>query len=150
MAQQTVPRRPQSPNVFIDPPTNISQDRVDKRFTTYAKITPLFQPAEGLFATQLTEPSILKKPEICKQIRVTEPPAPLTRMTFQQQGTSAVQDRNKSKSPINNSRNRSAESRNRSTMNQNTPQFIYQPLTSSGASGLPKLKLTEFSVDSLE
>ena len=65
-------------------------------------------------------------------------------------GTSAVQDRNRSRSPINNSRNRSAESRNKSTMNHTSPQVIYQPVPSRGASGLPKLKLTEFSGDPLE
>ena len=84
------------------------------------------------------------------EIRVTNPPPPLTRTTFQQQETSAVQNRNWSQSPINNSRNRSAESRNRSTLNQTTPQVIHQPVSSSGASGLPKLKLTEFSGDPLE
>ena len=35
-------------------------------------------------------------------------------------------------------------------MNQITPQVIYQPVQSSGASGLPKLNLNEFSEDSLE
>ena len=35
-------------------------------------------------------------------------------------------------------------------MNYTTPQVIYQPLPSSGASGLPELKLTEFSGDPLE
>ena len=35
-------------------------------------------------------------------------------------------------------------------MNQITPQVIYQPVPSSGASSLPKLKLTEFSGDPLE
>ena len=150
VAQQSVPRRPLSPNVVIDPPTNVTQDRVDKRFSTYPKTTPLFQPGERFSSTQLTEPSILKKPEVLKPIRVTDPPAPpLTTTTFQQQGTSAVQDRNRSQSPINNFRNRSAESRNRSTMNYTTPQVIYQPLPSSGASGVPKLKLTEFSGDPL-
>ena len=151
VAQQSVHRRPLSPNVVIDPPTNVTQERVDKVFSTYPKTTPLFQPGEGLFSTQLTDPSILKKPEVLKPIRVTDPPAPpLTRTTFQQQGTSAVQTRNRSQSPINNSRNRSAESRNRSTMKHTTPQVIYQPVPSSGASGLPKLKLTEFSGDPLE
>ena len=135
MAQPSVSRRPLSPNVDIDPPTTVTQDRVDKRFSTYPKTTPLFQPGEGLFSTQLTEPSILKKPEIRKPIRVTEPPAPpLTRTTFQQQGMSAVQDRNRSQKPINNFENRSAESRNRSTMNRTTPQVIYQPVPSSGTS----------------
>ena len=121
----------------------MSHRRVDKRFSTYPKTTPLFQPGEGLFSTQLTKPSILKKPEVHKPIRVTDPPAPpLTGKTFQQQRTSAIQTRNRSQSPINNSRNRSAESRNRSTMNHTTPQFIYQPVPSSGTSGLPKPKLS--------
>ena len=151
LAQQSVHRRPLSPNVVIDPPTNVTQERVDKGFSTYPKTIPLLQPGEGLFSTQLTEPSILKKPEVLKPIRVTDPPAPpLTRTTFQQEGTSAVQTRNRSQSPIKNSRNRSAESRNRSTMKHTTPQVIYQPVPSSGASGLPKLKLTEFSGDPLE
>ena len=35
-------------------------------------------------------------------------------------------------------------------MKHTTPQVIYQPVQSSGASGLPKLKLTEFSGDPLE
>ena len=150
-AQQSVPQRPLSPNVVIDPPTNVTKDRADKRFSTYPKTTPLFHPGERLFSTQLTEPSILKKPEVRKSIRVTDPPAPpLTRTTFQQQRTSAVQYRNRSQSPNNSFRNRSAESRNRSTLNHTTPQVIYQPVPSSGASGLPKLKLTEFSGDPLE
>ena len=40
--------------------------------------------------------------------------------------------------------------RYRSTLNQTTIQVIYQPVVNSGASGLPKLKLTEISGDSLE
>ena len=35
-------------------------------------------------------------------------------------------------------------------MDHTTPQVIYQPVPSSGASGLPKLKLTEFSGGPLE
>ena len=152
VAQRSVPRRPLSPNVVIDPPTIVTQDRVDKRFSAYPKTIPMFQPGEGLCSTKLTEPSTLRKPETRKPIRVTEPTPPLTRTTYQQRGPSAVQDRNRSQSLINNSRNRSAESRNRSTVNQTTPQVIYQPVhvPSSGASGLPKLKLTEFSGDPLE
>ena len=150
VAQQSVPRRLLSPNVVIDPPTNVINDRADKSFSSYPKTTPLFQPGKRLFSTQLAEPSFLKKPEVRKPIRVTDPPAPpLTRTAFQQQGTSAVQDRNGSQIPINNLRNRSAESRNRSILNCTTPQVIYQPLPSSGASGLPNLKLTEFSGDPL-
>ena len=117
-------------------------------FTNISAPTLLFQPGEGLFSTQLTEPSILKKPEICKSLRVMHPPPPLTRTTFQQQGTSAVQCRNRSQRPINSSRKRSSERINRNTMNQNTPQVIFQTVQSSGASGLPKL--TEFSGDTLE
>ena len=102
VAQQSVHRRPLSPNVVVfDPPANVTKDRADKRFSTYPKTTPLFQPGERLFSTQLTEPSILKKPEVRKPIRVTDPPAPpLTRTMFQQQGTSALQTRNRSQSPI--------------------------------------------------
>ena len=151
VTQQSVHRRPLSLNVVIDPRTNVTQERVDKGFSIYPKTTPLFRPGEGLFSTQLTEPSILKKPEVLEPIGVTDPHAPpLTRTTFQQQGTSAVQTRNRSQSPINNSRNRTAESRKRSTMKHTTPQVIYQPVPNSGARGLPKLKLTEFSGDSLE
>ena len=63
VAQQSVPERPLSPNIVIDPPTIVTQERVDKRFNTYPKTTLLFQSGEGLFSMQLTEPSILKKPE---------------------------------------------------------------------------------------
>ena len=35
-------------------------------------------------------------------------------------------------------------------MNQTTPQVISKPVLSGGASGLPKLKPTEFSRDPLE
>ena len=154
VAQQSVPRRPLSPNVVIDPPTNESRteltnvsalklppkttrklpENYPRKLPVSPKTTPLFQPGERLFSTQLTELSILKIPEVRKSFRVTDPPAPpLTRTTFQQQGTSAVQDRNRSQGPINNLRNRSAESKNRSTMNYTTPQVIYQPLPSSGA-----------------
>ena len=150
VAQQSVFRRPLSPNIVIDPPTNVKQDRVDKCFTTYPKTTPLFQPGEGLFSTQLPEPSILKKREIPKPLRVTESPPPLTRTTFQQQETSEVQNRNRSPTPIKNSQNKSAESRNRSTLSQTTFQVIYQPVSSSGASAVLILKLTEFSGDPLE
>ena len=150
MAQQSLPKRPLSPNVVINPPTIVTQDRVDKRFSNHPKTTPPFQPGEGLFSTQLTEPSFLRKPEIHKSIRVTDPTAPLTRTMFQQQRTSALQNINSSQSPVNNSRNRSAESGNRSTVNQTTPQIIYQPVRSGDASGLPKLKLTEFSGDPVE
>ena len=101
VAQQSIPRRPLSPNAVIDPPTNVIKDRAEKRFSTYPKTTPPFQPGERLFSTQLTEPSILKKPEVRKPIRVTDPPAPpLTRTTFQLQGTSAVQDRNRVRVPL--------------------------------------------------
>ena len=113
VAQQSFPRRPLSPNVVIDPPTNVTQQRVDKRFSTYPKTTPLFQTGEGLFSLQLTEPSILRKPKIRKPNRVTQPQAPLTRRRLQQQGTSAVQPINRSQSSINISRNNSAESRDK-------------------------------------
>ena len=61
VAQQSVPRRPPSPNVVIEPPTNVTKDTADKRFSTYLKTTPVFQPGERVFSKQLAEPSILKK-----------------------------------------------------------------------------------------
>ena len=108
VAQRSVPRQPLSPNVVIDPPANVTQDRVDKSISTYLKTTPLFQPDEGPFSTQLTDLSILKKLEFHKSIIVIDPSAPLTGTTFQQQGTSAFQNKNKSQSPTNHFRNRSA------------------------------------------
>ena len=69
-------------------------------------------------------------------------------MTLQQQGPSAFQNRQRSQSPMNNYRNRSMENQNQTTVNQATPQVIYQP--SGDPRGLPKLKLTDFSGDPLE
>ena len=40
VAQQSVPRQPLSPIVVIDPPTYVTQEIVDKRFSTYPKTTP--------------------------------------------------------------------------------------------------------------
>ena len=100
-----------------------------------------------LFSTQLTAASILKKPEIRKPIRVMDPPAPpLTKTTFQQQGTSAVQDKNRSQSPINNSRNRSAENRIRSTENhtkflQVGTENLYTPPPILGSQNPSNLRL---------
>ena len=152
MAEHSGPSRPLSPDCVVDPPKNGTQDIGDKRFSTYPKTTPLFQPGAGLFSAPLTEPSILKKPQIRKSIRVTDPQTQLTKTTFQQQGTSASQKRFRSQSPINNNQNRSDPPRgkNASTVNQTTPQVIYQPVPSGGSSGLAKLKLTEFSGDPLE
>ncbi|XP_075260006.1 uncharacterized protein LOC142351745 [Convolutriloba macropyga] len=72
VAQHSSPSRPLSPNVVINPPENVTQDRDDKRFSTYPKTTPLFQLGAGIFTTQLQDSSILKKPEIPKSIRVTD------------------------------------------------------------------------------
>ena len=124
VAEQSGPSRPLSPNVVVEPPKNVTQDRTDKRFSAYPKTTPLFHSGAGLFSAPLTEPSILKKTEIRKSIRVTDPQTQLAKTTFQQQGTSASQNRFRSQSPINSNRNRSNESRNRSTVNQTTPQVI--------------------------
>ena len=72
VAQHSGASRQLSPNVVIDPPKNVTQDRGDKRFSAYPKTTTLFQPGAGLFSAQLQDSSILKKPEIPKSIRVTE------------------------------------------------------------------------------
>ena len=136
VAEHSGPSRPLSPNCVVDPPKNGTQDIGDKRFGAYPKTTPLFQQGAGLSSAPLTEPSFLKKPEIRKSIRVTDPQTQLSKATFQQQGTSATQNRFRSQSPIKNNRNRSTESRNRSTVNQTTPQVIYKPVQSGGSSGL--------------
>ena len=148
VAQQSGPSRPLSPNIVIDPPKNVTQDRGDKRFGTYPKTTPLFQRGAGLFSTQLQDSSILKKPEIPKSIRVTEQQKFLPKTTLQQQGPSDFLNRQRSQSPKNNYRNRSLESQNQTTVSQATPQVVYQP--SGDPRGLPKLKLKEFSGDPLE
>ena len=123
VTEHSGPSRPLSPDCVVDPPKSGTQNTGNKRFSAYPKTTPLFQPGAGLFSAPLTEPSILKKPEIRKSIRVTDPQTQLTKTTFQQQGTSVSQNRFRSQSPINNSRNRSTESRNRSTVNQTTPKL---------------------------
>ena len=150
VAQHSVPSRPLSPNVVIEPPENVTQDRGDKRFSSYPNTTPLFQPGAGLFSAQLQDSSILKKPEIPKSITVTEPHTFLPKTTFQQQGPSAFQNRQTSQSPKHNSRSRSMESQKQSTVSQAIPQVIYQP--SGDPRGLREIgtKLTEFSRDPLE
>ena len=148
MAQESGPSRPLTPNVVINPPKNVTQDRGDKRFSTYPKTTRLFQPGAGIFSTQLQDSSILKKPKIPKSIRVSQPETLLPNTTFQRQGPSAFQHWQRSQSSTHNSRNRSMESQNQTTVSQSTPQVIYQP--SGDPRGLPELKLTDFSGDPLE
>ena len=72
VAQQSDLKRPLSPIVEIDPPKNVTQDRIDKRFNAYPKTTPLFQQGAGLFSAQLQDSSFPKKPEISKSIRVAD------------------------------------------------------------------------------
>ena len=141
-------RRPLSPNVVIVPPKNLTYNRSDKRSSFYPKTTLLFQPDARLFSTQLQDSKTLKKPEIPKSISVTEPQKFLPKTTFQQQGPSAFQNRQRSQSPKHNFRNRSMENQNQTTVTQATPQVIYQPICDPR--GLTKLKMTEFSGDPLE
>ena len=150
VAERSGPRRPLSPNVVVEPPKNVTQDRSDKRFRAYPKTTTLFQPGVGTFSTPRQKPSFLKRSETPKSIRVTDPPVHLSGTTFQQQGTSTVLNKQRNQSPKHNSRNRSMESRNQKTLSQPTPPVIYQQVPSDGSRGLPKLMLTEFSGDPLE
>ena len=106
VAQRSGPSRPLSPSVVIDPPKIVTQDRRDKSFSAYPKITPLLQPDAGLFSAQLQDSSILKKPEIPKSISLTDSQTFLPKTTFQQQEPSAFQYRQRSQSPKHNSRNR--------------------------------------------
>ena len=143
VAQHSGPSQPLSPNVVIHPTKKVKEDR-----RAYPKTTPLFKPGASLFSAQLQDSSILKKPEIRKTIRVTEPQTFLPKTTFQQQGPSAFQNKQKSQSPKHNSRNRPMESQIQTTVIQATPQVIYQPC--GDPRGLPKLKLTEISGNPLE
>ena len=72
----------------------------------------------------------------------------MPKTTLQKQGPSLFPNRQRIQSPRHNSRNRSMESQNQTTVSQPTAQVIYQP--SDHLRGLSKLKLTEFSGDSLE
>ena len=66
VAERSGPSRPLSPNVVVEPPKNVTQDRSDKRFSTYPKTTTLFQPGVGIFSPPRQEPSFLKRSEIPK------------------------------------------------------------------------------------
>ena len=81
------------------------------------------------FATQLQDSSILKKPEIPKSIRATEPLTFLPKTTFQQQRPSTFLNRRRSQSPKHNSRNGLTESQNQTRVSQSTPQKIYRPIS---------------------
>ena len=143
VAQQSGPSRPLSPNVVINPPKNITEDRRDKFFGAYPKTTPLFQPGAGFFSRQLQGSRTLKKTEIHKSIMVRKQKAFMPQTTFQQQGPSACQNKQRSQSPKHDFRNRSMESQNQTTVIQATPQVLYWPI--AHPRGLPKLKQTEFS-----
>ena len=45
--QESVPQRPLSQNVVINPPTNVTKDRADKRFSTYRKLPRCSPQAKG-------------------------------------------------------------------------------------------------------
>ena len=112
VAQQSGPSWPPSPNVVINPPKNVTQDRSDKRFSAHQTTIPLFQPGAALSSAQLQDSSILRKPEISKSIRVTEPQVFLLKATLlQQQRLSEFPKRQRSQSHKHNSRNRSMESK---------------------------------------
>ena len=71
MSQLPGPRRPLSPENIDDFPKNGTQDIGDERFITNWKTTPLFNPEVGLFSWPLVNPSVIKKPEIHKSVKVT-------------------------------------------------------------------------------
>ena len=85
---------------------------------------PVFQPVQRVFSTQLPEPSILKTQEILKSIRATDPPPPLTGTTFQHQETSAAQNRNRSQSLINNSKQEYRQQKQEHTELNHSPNLL--------------------------
>ena len=148
VAQQPGPSWPLSPNDVINPHKNVTQGRGDKRFSTYPKTLSMFQTGAGLFSTQLQDLSSLKKPEIPKSIRVTQPQTFFPRTTFQQQRSSVFPNRQRRQRTKHNSCNKAMERQSQTTVSQATPKEIYQPI--GDPRGLPKHKLTEFSGQPLE
>ena len=112
VVQRSGPNWSLSPNVLMDPPRNVTQDKNEKKFSTYLKTSQQFQPCVGFISIQLHDSNFPKKQEVHKRISVTELQTLLPKMTFQEQGMRAIQNRQRSQNPIINSRNRSAESRN--------------------------------------
>ena len=148
VAQHSCPSWPLSPNVQIDPPKSVTQDRSAKRISAYLKITPLFQPGAGLFSAQLQDSSNLKKPEIPKSNRVTKQQTVLLKTTFQQQGPTRFQNRQRSQSPKQNSCNRSTESQ----IKQQWAKLPHKYFTNRVVTqeDYPKIKRTEVSREPLE
>ena len=107
------------------------------------KLPLLFQLGVDFFSTLLHDSGILKKPEIPISGRVAELQKYWHLTTFQQQGISAFQNRERSQNHKHHSRNRPMESRNQRTVSQTTQQVIHQSISHQRV--LSKPMLTEFS-----
>ena len=108
---------------------------VTKISAIICKVPLLFQQDVRLSLTQFS--IIIKKSETQKSIRVTDPQTFLSNTMFQQQETSALQDKQRGQSPKNNPRNRSLGSQNQTILSQSTAPIVCQPIGEPG--GLPKL-----------
>ena len=66
MAEQFGPSRSPSPNAEASPLKNVTEDKNNKRFSTYLKSASRLQLGVGELTAQLLVPSIPKTPEINK------------------------------------------------------------------------------------
>ena len=102
MTQRSLTSRPLSPDCVFDPPANVTQTRGVKLFSAYPILRCYFNRMLGSFQHWQSRP-LKQKPKTHKPFRFMDPHATLTKTTFQQHGTSAFQNRNRSHSLINNS-----------------------------------------------
>ena len=84
----------------------------------------------------MTEPSICRKPKIRKLLRITDPPAPFARMTFQHQVTPAVHKWLASKAVI----HENVLAQTSSSFDRNRFQSRDKPKTSTFASNAEELR----------
>ena len=146
VAQQVGPSRPISPNVVINHPKNVIQERGEKLFRAYPKKIPR--------CSCWVQDSFQSNCKIRVFSRNLKSLNQLGQENYRRccpRRRSGNKDRQRSKTgkearvP---SSTLSTESQNQTTVSQATRQVIYQPIGVSRE--LPKLKLTEFSGDPLE
>ena len=139
-----------SPKIAVDlPKKTFPQVEKDKRLQTFFRFPEAVEQAAGEPRFPIVDVAGHQEVEKPKLALRTELRKHSPEKSFQQQGPSKQYSRNRDQSPRHHSRNQPAESpdRNRGQFYPQTPQIIYQQ--SSGNSGLPKIKLPEFSGDPL-
>ena len=139
-----------SPKIAVDlPKKTFPQVEKDKRLQTFFRFPEAVEQAAGEPRFPIVDVAGHQEVEKPKLALRTEQRKHSPEKTFQQQGPSKQYSRNRDQSPRHHSRNQPAESpdRNKGHFYPQPPQIIYQQ--NSGSSGLPKIKLPEFSGDPL-